>query len=348
MRSTPTQLAILTTLALASSAGTARADAGYHIVWDDFRSPWKTDTRWLPFVYGSYHADDGCGTSTPWGLLVTSCGVNPTTGLPAFRNTVGHDGGSLAPMDHAKWIVLMNHFSTAGEPGFDAVAGQELGCEAVMSGQVFGTEAQPFGDAVIDPDADLRLASVAMSAFDAATFVIFNFVLTNDLVYAFYERPAFARAPGADDAAFQYAVPVLRRSPWDTHRLAIAYDRAAGTARWLIDGIEVFRVDAIGSRLPDRHQMLIDHGGYDVIVSPAQMDCAMAIFDFLDGYGPTGRGLVQIEADPNDYFNPRFGPPTRMTFVDPQSLPTSRLFGQGAAILVESFEVWSRPSSPWP
>jgi hypothetical protein len=37
-----------------------------------------------------------------------------------------------------------------------------------------------------------------------------------------------------------------------------------------------------------------------------------------------------------------------MTFVDPQSLPTSRLFGQGAAILVESFEVWSRPSSPWP
>src|SRR6185312_14932408 len=107
------------------------------------------------------------------------------TGLPAFQNTLGHDAGSLTPMEHAKWIVLMNHFAKSGQPGFDAVPGQELGCEAVMSGQVFGTEAQPFGDAVTDPDADLRLASVAMSAFDAETFVIFNFVLTNDLVYAF-------------------------------------------------------------------------------------------------------------------------------------------------------------------
>jgi hypothetical protein len=347
MRSPPTLLAILTTLALVSPAGTARADAGYDIVWDDFRSPWKTDTRWLPFVYGAYQADDGCGTSTPWGLLVTSCGVNPTTRLPAFRNTIGHDGNSLAPMDHAKWIVLMNHFSSAGEPGFDAVAGQELGCEAVMSGQVFGTEAQPFGNAVIDPDADLRLASVAMSAFDAETFVIFNFVLTNDLVYAFYERPAFARAPGANDAAFSFAVPVMRRSPGDTHRLAIAYDRDAGTARWLIEGVEVFRVDAIGARLPDRKHMLIDLGGYDVALSPAQLDCAMGMFDFLDGYGPTGRGLVQVDANPDDYFDPRLGPPARMTFIDPASLPSDRLFGQGAAMRVERFDVWSRPSACW-
>jgi Family of unknown function (DUF6081) len=346
MRFPSTLLTILTALAVSSSTGAARADAGYPIFWDDFRSPWDTDPQWLPFIYGTYDADDGCGVSTDRGLMVTSCGVNPTTGLPAFRNTLDHLSGPLAPMDHAKWIVLMNHFSTSGAVGFDAVAGQELGCEAVISGQVFGTEAQPFGDAVMDPRADLRLGSVAISAFDADTFVIFNFVLTNELVYAFYERPAFARAPGTYDAAFQFAVPVMRRSPGDTHRLAITYDRAAGTARWLIEGIEVFRVDAIGSRLPDRSHMLIDHGGYDVIVSPAQMDCAMAIFDFLDGYGPTGRGLVQIDPDPDDYFDPRLGSPARMTFVDPESLSTSRLFGQGAAMTVERFEMWSRPTGP--
>jgi hypothetical protein len=335
---------LLLTLATLAASEEAAACPGYRVVWDDFRTPWSTDTRWLPFVYGAYDADDGCGVSTPAGLQVRACGSNAVTGAPAFRNTLGQSAGTLAAFDHAKWIVMMNHLSSAGLPGFDAVPGQRLTCEAVVSGEIFGTQAHPFGDAVEDPEADPRLGSVAISAFDAETFVIFNFLLTNRMVYAFYERPAFARAPGADDAAFQFLIPVAERRPWDRHRLAIAYDRAAGTARWILDGVEVFRVDAIGSRI-DRRYMLLDHGGYDVALSPAQMDCGMAMFDFLDGYGPTGRGLVQLEANDGDaYDDPRVGPSRGLDFVDPESLLSSRLFGQGAAMTVERFVVSSEPA----
>jgi hypothetical protein len=335
---------ILLALATLSAAGEAAADPGYRVVWDDFRTPWSTDTRWLPFVYGAYDADDGCGESTSLGLRIHACGANAVTGDPAFRNTLGQSAGALAAFDHAKWIVIMNHLSSAGLPGFDAVPGQELACEAVVSGEVFGAKAQPFGDAVTDPEADPRLGAVAISAFDAETFVIFNFLLTNSMVYAFYERPAFARLPGADDAAFQFVIPVATRRPSDRHRLAIAYDRAAGTARWILDGVEVFRVDAIGSRI-DRRYMLLDHGGYDVALSPAQMDCGMAMFDFLDGYGPTGRGLVQLEANDGDaYDDPRVGPARGLGFVDPESRLSSRLFGQGAAMTVERFVVSSDPA----
>jgi hypothetical protein len=333
----------LALVGLTVAAPAAAGDAGYRVVWDDFRAAWSADTRWFDLPFGpSYTADDGCAESTPFGLVVRSCGTNPWTGMPAFRNTLGQDSGALAPFDHAKWISVMSHFTSNGVLGFDAVPGQELACEATVSGRLFGVDQHPFGNAVVDPDADPRLASVAISAFDPETFAIFNFLLTNEMVFAFYERPAFARAPGANDAAFQFAVPVLRRQPHEAHRLKIAYDRAAGTVRWVVDGVEVFRIDAIGSRI-DRDTMLIDHGGDDVILDPAQLDCAMAIFDFLDGYGPTHRGLVQIELDKRSYFNPRLGSPARIGFVDPHSRPESRLFGQGAEMHVERFVVSSVP-----
>ena len=52
-------------------------------------------------------------------------------------------------------------------------------------------------------------------------------------------------------AAFSFAVPVLTRRPSDRHRLAIAYDRAAGVVRWLADGKEVYRVDTLGARIEE-------------------------------------------------------------------------------------------------
>lgn len=316
----------------------------YHVIWDDFSEPWASDARWLPFSPSpDYVADDAVLTSSPHGLHARSRGTNPLTGEPAFLNTVSQGAGMfLTPFDHAKWLVIMNHFSSRNVAGFDAVYGQELSCAATVSARVYGAAAQPFGHAVADPDTDPRLGAGAISAFDPETFVIFNFLLTNGMVYAFYERPAFARPPGDRFASFQFAVPVLARRPADVHDLRIAYDRARGVVRWLVDGWEVFRLDTIGARI-DRRFMIIDHGGTDEIVSPAQLDCGMAMFDFLDGYGPTGRGLVQIEPDGGDYFDPRRGEPASVGFVDPDSDLSSRLFGQGASLTVRRFVVESLP-----
>jgi hypothetical protein len=183
---------------------------------------------------------------------------------------------------------------------------------------------------------------VATSAFDPETFLIFNWLITNEMLYAWYERPTFARGAYGDYAAFSYAVPVLARWPSDEHDLAIAYDKAGGKVRWVVDGVEVFRVEALGTRI-DRRFMLLDHGGVDVIASPDQLDCAMGTFDFLDGFGPTDRGMVRIDPDPGTYFDPLLGEPLPVTFIDDESLPGDRLFGQGATMAVRHFVVSSRP-----
>jgi hypothetical protein len=346
MKSIALPCATVLSCLLAASPAAAQEDQSYHLVWDDFQSGWSADApgaRWLTFSDGSYVADDGIVTTSDRGLEVRPRGVNALTGEPAFSLTLGHDAGALAPFDHAKWIVIMNHFSSRGFVGFDAVPGQELSCEADVSGQVFGGAGQPFGDAVQNTWGDPRLGNAAISAFDPESFIIFNFIVTNDMLYAWYERPVFLRGTLGNYASFAFAVPVMPRSPRDRHRLAIAYDRAAGVARWRVDGEEVYSVGTIGARI-DRRYMMIDHGGGDTIVEPAQLDCGMALFDFLDGYGPAGMGLVQIDPSSGDYFDPLEGAPAGMTFVDPDSAPGERLFGQGAVMQVRRFVVESRPS----
>ncbi|APR81358.1 Hypothetical protein A7982_06705 [Minicystis rosea] len=330
---------------LAALAAPAEAHGGYQVVWDDFRSGFTantSDARWFNFSMGPFVADDGLVSTSSYGLSVVASGRNPITHLPAFVKTMGQDTGALSAFDHVKWLVIMNHTSSKGLVGFDAKPGEELACEARISGQIYGTWGHPFGNAVFDPDADPRLGAVATSAFDPETFMIFNFLVTNKLIYAFYEHPPFVRDLYGDYAAFSYAVPVATRWPYQQHDLKIAYDKAGGKVRWLIDGNEVFRVDTIGARI-DRRYMLLDRGGDDMIFSPDQLDCGMGTFTFLDGYGPTGRGLVQIEPDEDTYFNPRWGEPFGVSFLDEESAVGNRLFGEGAAMQVRRYVVSSRP-----
>lgn len=334
-------------LVILGAAAPAEAKGGYQVVWDDFRTNFSANSsnaRWFNFSMGPFVADDGLVSITKNGLSVVASGQNPITHLPAFVRTMGQDTGPLSAFDHVKWLVIMNHTSSKGLVGFDAEAGQELACEARISGQVFGTHGHPFGSAVAFADVDPRLGAVATSAFDPETFMIFNFLITNNLIYAFYEHPPFVRDLYGDYAAFTYAVPVAYRFPYQQHDLKIAYDKARGRVRWLIDGDEVFRVDAIGARI-DRRWMLLDRGGEDMIFSPDQLDCGMGTFTFLDGFGPTQRALVQIDADEDTYFNPRWGEPFGVSFLDPTSAVKKRLFGQGAAMQVRRYVVSSRPAS---
>jgi hypothetical protein len=330
---------------LAAYASPAAAHGKQRIVWDDFKHGFTVDSpdaRWLHFGAGTFVADDGIPwTSCHGGLWVSASGYNPLTHAPAFVKTMSWADGPLSAFDHVKWLAIMNHEASSGLVGFDAVPGRELSCTAVMSGQIFGAHRHPFGNAVTDPGADPRLGAVAMSAFDPETFVIFNFLLTNTRIFAFYERAPFARDVYGDYASFLYAIPVAARWPWQEHELSIAYDKAGGKVRWIVDGEEVFRVQTIGARIAPEH-MLLDRGGEDVIISPDQLDCGMGTFTFLDGYGPTDRGLVQIDADAASYVHPLDGEPYPMSFVDPTDAPESRLFGQGALMHVERYVVESR------
>jgi hypothetical protein len=324
--------------------------------WDDFRRGFAvgapgSGAKWFYFATpdGRFVGDDGRAVVGPRGLTVVPTGRNATTGRPAFAKTVAQEPVSGLPggLDHVKWLVYMNHFSSSGVPGFDALPGRELVCQATIAGRVYGTRGHPFGAAVADPDDDLRLASVALNTIDFDTYMVFDIFLTNTRIYAVYERLPFGRTSmgGAygEYAAFTYAIPIAARTPGDRHTVAVAYDRAAGTVRWLVDGAEKLRVSRIGLRIGTRH-LLLDHGGAETPVAPEQLACGMGMFSLLDGHGPQDTGLVRLSTAPGFYFNPALGPPAPETFVDPDSRPGSRLFGQGAALQVREASVGYRPS----
>jgi len=332
-------------LALTVSAAPVGAvpDGEQQLFSDDFAGGF-TGTNWFPFAAGPYVGDDGVVTTSANGLHVIS---RPNAaGKPAFVRTLGQEGAADNPaglpggIDHVKWLYYINRSNPAtGQPGFAApIDGRELVCAARVSGRSHGTAAHPFGQAVADPDDDLRLAAPAMNAIDFDTFMVFDFLLTNERVYAFYEHLPFGRDAHGDYAAFSYGIPVASRAPGDFHDLAIAYNKAAGTVRWLVDGKEVFRVARIGHRI-ERQYMVLDHGGADMTFSPNQLDCGMGMFTLLDGHGPTNRGLVRLSTAPGFYFNPAIGQPAVETFVDPRSAPSSRLYGQGAELRLQRYTV---------
>lgn len=320
---------------------TATAETLAH---ETFATGYSTDPggRWFHVRMENYTTDDGVVTTRgSGGVHVAARGVNRVTGEPAFSLTVPQEagGGDIpATNDHAKWLVYMNHLSSAGVPGFDTSAELALAGTARIGGRTFGTDRHPFGDAVPDPQTDLRLGAFAMTTIDLESFVVFDFLFTNRLVYAFYERLPFARTAANPYAAFSYAIPVAERRDGDVHEATIAYDSRAGIARWLLDGAEVYRVADVGRLLQSREHLVIDLGGREETVVPRQLAFGMGLFTLLDAAIGGGPALVRL-SDRLTYVSPSQGAPEPLSFVDASSRPESRLFGQGAEMHVDFYTV---------
>jgi hypothetical protein len=296
----------------------------------------SADSNWFYFSAGPFVGNDGIETTGPHGLRVTA---------DRFHNTVSHQdeaNGLLGGIDHVKWLVYASRFN-GPIPGFAAEPGRVLSVEATVSAQTFGTEHHPFGDvAVDDPEDDLRLASAALNGIDFESFMVFDVFFTNKRVYAFYERLPFGRPALGNYAAFSYQIPLLERRPGDEHKVGIAYDRAAGVVRWLVNGKERFRVDQIGRRI-DKKFLTLDHGGDEEVVAPTQLDFGMGLFTLLDARLPSGTPLVRLSTADDFYFIPDGnGGVDPAAFADEDSKDESRLFGQGAELCVERFTVTSR------
>jgi hypothetical protein len=341
-------------------AAAAPADAGgqakdiYFVTWDDFRDGFSEvgsdgwGAKWFYFAAGPYVGNDGLIETGPKGLRVVAPGVNPDTGEPAFTLTLAQEeqnGGLPGGLDHVKWLAYMNHLASSGYPGFDAVPGREVSCQALISGRLYGTAGHPFGAAVDNANDDLRLAAFALNTIDFDSFVVYDFFFTNETIYAVYERLPFARGPVYGNyAAFTHTIPLAPYNPDELHHVKIGYDKAAGVVRWYLNDVEVFRVDQIGMRLPTRDYLTIDHGGTETIVSPNQIACGMGTFTLLDAHLPSRTALVKLSTIPGFYFHPEVGEPEPQTFLDEQSLESNRLFGQGAELNVLRYWVSSLPA----
>ena len=351
-----TRLIFLSVLLSALTFGTAAAQesgSATHFE-DDFSAGFSADgsnAKWFYFAAGPYVGNDGIVSTSSNGLRVVSSGTNPRTGKPMFTKTLGQEDdandnpfGLPGGVDHVKWLAYTTHqSSTPGVTGYDASVGQVLSGHMRISGRTFGTQGHPFGRAVKTPNDDLRLASVAFNSIDFESWMVFDFFLTNERIYALYERLPFGQTADHNYAAFTYQIPLQERKAADVHDLRIAYDRSAGVVRWLVDGQEKFRVDKIGYRI-DRKYMTIDHGGVEESVAPRQLNFGMGMFTILDGDLPSGKALVRLSNAPNFYFDPSQGEPTPQTFADEDSQASSRLFGQGAELRVQRVSVESTPA----
>jgi hypothetical protein len=305
------------------AAATAAAAPTQVLLKDNFRQGLDLQHTWALLSFPPFFiADDANVSGSPAGLLVAAKGSNPTTGLPAF--TKASDGD----FDHVKWMADTQHLSSNGVPGYDAVAGKTLSCTMTARGATFGTAAQPFGSAVADPASDLRLAAYAMNTIDFETSLVFDTWITSTAIYPYYERLNLTGTATYD--AFTSVFPPIARTPAKLDTITLAYNRSAGTVQWIINGQVAATVHHIGFKEPGA-KTLIDHGGTETAAEPRQLNCGMALFSLMDGgplqSGPaTGPGLVQL-APPYTY-------PTSWVGDGSQ-----RLFGQGAAMQVQQFEI---------
>lgn len=304
----------------------------------------RPDDPWFHVRVGPHATDDGLVTSRGAGVHVRAPGANPRTGEPAFTRSLPPDSvtGLPATHDHAKWLAYTNRRSSAGYPGFDIIPGSALEGAARIGGRTFGTALHPFGAAVADPDADLRLAAFAMTTIDVESWMVFDFLFTNRRVYAFYERLPFGRSEADPYGAFSYAIPVADRTEGDVHEAAIRYDADAGAVSWVLDGRDVLRVGRIGHHLESREHLLIDLGGVGQSLRPRQLAFGLGLFTLLDGALGDRPPLVRL-SDALTYHSPRRAG-AAVSFVDEASRPGSRLFGQGAELLVESYAIRQEPA----
>ena len=286
---------------------------------DDFREGLDLTRTWsIVRIPPSFVADDGIASASNQGLYIRAAGTNPLSGEPAFTKI------SSGENDHVKWMADIQQLSSNSMPGFNAVLGEQLQINMWACGRTFGTAAHPFGSAVTNPDTDLRLATFAMNTLDFETGMVFDVWMTNNAIYPYYERLKLSDT--ATYAALSSVFPPVTRRPDQQVKVTVAYNRAAGVVRWLVDDAEVARVSRIGFPSPAA-TTIIDHGGAPQAAEPRQLNCGMALFTLLDaGLAPSGRGLVSL--------------------APPYAFPTAfaggpNLFGQGAEMRVDRFEIHS-------
>ncbi len=297
--------------------------------------------NWM--VLGDEEWPTGDGTvTTPGGTLnVVPTGTNPETGEPAYaRSSPQQDDGGTGSSDHIKWIAFPNRYTENGTPGFEVPDTGSVSCQHLLQGETYGTEDHPFGDAVEDPENDIRLASLAVIGADFESRAILDFSVTNSTIYAIYERLP-SETGDQSYAAYSYAIPVAERTPGEYNDLEIRIDQGGRRATWLVDGQQELQTDQIGTHAFDREYMTVDHGGTEELLTLNQISCGLALGSLLDGAlpgSPDGTALVKLDSIEDHYYDPRQGEPEPQTFLDPESREENRLWGQGVELNVE----WTR------
>jgi hypothetical protein len=329
---------------------------------------------YFPISYGSLDGADGTFEVDNGVLTVDSTPFTFTYPQPP------NDGPALGGgLDHVKFLTYVSNrdgtfkaFPTRST-GSCADA-TELVIEANVTCQIdlaFDTFLYDDVD-VIHVNEDYRLAScgfntIAFQEFNNAVgkgaWQVADFLLANKAIFIVNERLPFGK-PGFggtlnDYAGFTQFTKVARRNPSDFHKLAIAFNAAKQTIRYLIDDEEVYKVTRPGY-LPDRCEIAIYHGGEEENSFPEYVSVGFGTFTILDAFhwndgSCEGRGLdpiAKLEATPNAYYNPYYsdyyGEPyvlddSDFTYDGPTT--EQRIWGQGADMGIDYLRVYNQKCS---
>lgn len=278
--------------------------------------------RWQLLSFGpAFTADQGLVESSGDGLRVRSPGTNVETGQPVME-PAPHLG------NHLKWVAQLTEMSSAGFPGRDIPADGVLSFHLQLGGRVYGADQHEFGNAVSDPGSDFRLGAAVMNVMDFESGIVFDFWVTNDAVYPFYER-IMRQGPDDSGLSFSSAFPPVSRTADAIHDLVISYDVLNRVVTWQIDGEPVATVTRLGHPDP-AGAVVLDHGGTPQDVQVRQLLGGFGIMTLMDAaWPPSGIGLVDLGL--------HYEFPTAFR-------GGSDTFGQGVELVARDFRITHTPS----
>lgn len=306
-----------------------------------------------PDDFNVVFGDDGVVTTNNEGLTVTS--VPFTSTIPIGNEHVKwlHYYKNLVPLDKC--------YETIYEGGIAAKQSLPTALPSKFDGRVRNAQE------------DIRLCSGALNILDQQTWMVYDFFLSDEKIYAFYERLPFGwpagDPPDKTYAAFSNCIEVASRvaDPLnDFVRLAIGINPSKGCVTWYVNGKEVFRVDRIGARLQDEYRLL-EHGGPSEIVEQESISIGFGTFSLLDMALPYNyarqltsglpenqaqSALVQLENSniyaelypgPNGEPRDLIDPAQTFAYVlneEPDDNRAVKLFGQGATLRLQYIKVF--------
>lgn len=164
-------------------------------------------------------------------------------------------------------------------------------------------------------NSDIRLAAAGLNIIDPETLLVFDFLISNEDIYAVYERLPFQRTEwggsGPNYISFTNVIPVAKRNVTDPGndfaKLAIGYNYKENYVRWLVNDIEVFKINRLGYPI-DRKYRILENNAVGQISAPArllrpkQLQFGFGTFSFMDMYNPqnpsqvNNAGLVNLTA----------------------------------------------------
>lgn len=299
---------------------------------------------WHYYTNGNFVADGGMITFTRRGGLLNTSRYNVSVAV-----------NPIPYLDNYKYLVF-------ADQEIELSKDNEMVFEYWMQARTYATDASPYPSVILKcPDDDVRLAAASVNVYDPNTELYFNFLVTNDMVYAVYGRNPDKR--DLDDynyAAFNFVIPLLWRKPSDTHKLKVILSKRERLVKWKIDNKEYFRVKDVGSRI-DRKYMTADFGGADdPDVFPESVLYGFGSMTLLNHYPACWRACEKSEClypaaqmalyqtgdsiSPNYVqYNPRTGKPYPAEFWNTVNRAEKyRLWGQGSTTFFKRISVYEQ------